>query len=136
MEVVQTWEEIHRIASQGAKRLVGAPIRRKEDFRFITGQGNYVDDIKRPNMLYVSILRSPHPHAKIVEVRTEAAQSDPRVKAVLTSEDVKRSSGPMTIRGYIIPDLDGMKSMSAYCLAIDKVRFVGEPVVAVAAEDR
>ena len=62
------------------------PVRRKEDARFLRGQGTFVDDIQRPGMLHGAILRSPLAHARIVSVDTAAAEAHPRVRAVITGE--------------------------------------------------
>ena len=59
---------------------------RKEDQRFVRGQGTYVDDVHLPGMLYGAVLRSPHPHARILSVDTVAAEAHPKVKAVITGE--------------------------------------------------
>src|SRR5260370_33157119 len=62
---------------------------RKEDQRFIRGRGTYVDDVRLPGMLYGAVLRSPHPHARIVSGDTIAAEAHPKVKAVITGETLK-----------------------------------------------
>src|SRR5207248_8527219 len=67
---------------------IGAPVRRREDYRFLTGQGTYTDDINRPGQLYASILRSPHANARIAGVDTSAAASAPGVVAVYTGKDM------------------------------------------------
>jgi carbon-monoxide dehydrogenase large subunit len=70
---------------------MGHSIKRKEDPRFIRGQGNYVDDVKLPGMLYMDIVRSPYAHAKIKKIDTErGAQGDPGVLAVITGEDLEK----------------------------------------------
>ncbi len=58
---------------------------RKEDQRFVRGKGIYVDDVQLPGMLYGAVLRSPHPHARIVSIDTIAAEAHPKVKAVITA---------------------------------------------------
>src|SRR5258708_7733063 len=67
---------------------IGASVRRKEDLRFLTGRGNYVDDIKRPGQLYAHIVRSPHPHAAIRRIDTAKAARAPGVAAVFTGADM------------------------------------------------
>ena len=62
---------------------------RKEDQRFIRGQGTFVDDVQLPGMLHGAVLRSPHPHARIVSVDTLAAEAHPKVKAVITGETLE-----------------------------------------------
>ena len=65
---------------------VGTPVRRREDYRFLTGQGTYTDDINRPNQLYAYILRSPHANARLGGIDTSAATSAPGVVAVYTGK--------------------------------------------------
>ena len=99
---------------------------RKEDPRFIRGQGNYLDDIRLPGMVYGQVLRSPYAHAKIVSIDTSVARDRPGVYAVFTGEDIRR----------VIPDpYYGPAFHDQPILALDKVRFVGEPVAAVVATD-
>jgi carbon-monoxide dehydrogenase large subunit len=100
---------------------------RKEDARFIRGRGNYVDDIQLPDMLYGAVLRSPFAHARIVSIDTTAAVQHPKVHAVLTGADLQE-------RGLAwMPTISG--DMQAV-LAIDKVRFQGQEVAFVVADDR
>jgi carbon-monoxide dehydrogenase large subunit len=99
---------------------------RKEDQRFIRGRGTYVDDVKLPGMLHGAVLRSPYPHARIVSVDTVAAEAHPKVKVVLTGETMKE-------RGLAwMPTLSGDQQA---VLATDKVRFQGQEVAFVVAED-
>ncbi|WP_250213707.1 aerobic carbon-monoxide dehydrogenase large subunit [Acrocarpospora catenulata] len=100
---------------------------RKEDARFIRGRGGYVDDVQLPGMLYGAVLRSPHAHAWIRSVDTAAAEAHPKVRAVITGA---------TLAGL---NLDWMPTLSAdtqAVLATDKVRFQGQEVAFVVAEDR
>src|SRR4249919_3658191 len=90
---------------------------RKEDARFTRGQGNYVDDVTLPGMLHGAVLRSPHAHAKIVSIDTQAAQAHPKVKAVITGAVLE------TLGLAWIPALSN--DMLAV-LATDKVRFQGQ----------
>ena len=114
----------------GGDGWVGRPLPRREDDRLTAGGGLFVDDIKFPGMLHVALLRSPHAHARILKVDVAAARQLPGVQAILTGTDVQRVSRPL--RSLIPIPVD----VQAYCLAVDKVRFVGDPVVAVAALDR
>ena len=82
---------------------IGAPIRRKEDVRFLTGQATYLDDIKRPGMLHAAILRSPHAHARIISINTKEALSMPGVSAVTTYGDLPVSIQPIPVRIYELP---------------------------------
>ena len=67
---------------------IGAPVRRKEDQRFVIGQGRYVDDFNRPGQAYAYFLRSPHAHAHIRGIGLEAARAMPGVVAIFTGEDL------------------------------------------------
>src|SRR5690606_10287351 len=67
---------------------IGASVRRKEDYRFITGQGNYTDDIERPGQLYAVFVHSPHAHARIRRIDAEAARKMPGVAAVFVGADL------------------------------------------------
>ncbi|QDX80120.1 hypothetical protein B9N43_01920 [Denitratisoma sp. DHT3] len=110
-----------------APRFVGKEVKRIEDPGLVAGTVEFIDNLSLPGMLHCAILRSPHPHARIVSVDASAALEMPGVHAVLTGEDVKRWSNPV----FTAPE-----GWGAYCMAVDKVRFVGEPVAAVAAESR
>ncbi|HYU16008.1 MAG TPA: xanthine dehydrogenase family protein molybdopterin-binding subunit, partial [Candidatus Acidoferrum sp.] len=114
-------------------RTVGQPVKRVEDGRLLVGQGRFVDDLHLPRMVHAAFVRSPHAHALIrgVDVRRAAALRG--VVAVLTAEEAARLCRPW--RG-ILTDYTGMKSALQYPLALDRVRYVGEPVVAIAAPDR
>jgi aerobic carbon-monoxide dehydrogenase large subunit len=103
------------------------PIPRKEDARFVRGQGTFVDDIRLPGMLHGAILRSPLAHARIVSVDASAALAHPKVEAVLTGADLAE-------RGLAwMPTLSG--DVQAV-LATDKVRFQGQEIAFVVAQDR
>ncbi len=110
--------------AQRPLRIVGASVPRVDGLEKVTGQATYTGDIVLPGMLHGKILRSPHPHAKIRAIDPRPAERLPGVVAVLTREDLKEID---PYYGHIIRDRPP--------LAIEKVRFVGEPVVAVAAED-
>src|SRR5271169_7025582 len=100
---------------------------RKEDQRFIRGQGTYTDDVQLPGMLYGAVLRSPHPHARILSVDTVAAEGHPKVKAVITGE---------TLAGMNLAWMPTLSGDTQAVLATDKVRFQGQEVAFVVAEDR
>src|SRR5579884_4224953 len=76
------------IEPQSEKHAMGVRMKRKEDPRFIQGRGRYIDDIVLPRMLYLSIVHSPYPHARIVKIDKTAALASPGVVAVLTGEDL------------------------------------------------
>src|SRR5882724_2710230 len=100
---------------------------RKEDARFIVGRGTYVDDVRMPGMLHSAILRSPHAHARIVSIDTLAAEAHPKVKAVITGATLE------TLKLAWMPTLS---YDTQAVLATDKVRFQGQEVAFVVAEDR
>lgn len=110
-----------------APRYVGKEVNRIEDPGLVTGTVEFIDNLSLPGMLHCAILRSPHPHARIVGIDASAALEMPGVHAVLTGEDVKRWCNPV----FTAPE-----GWGAYCMGVDKVRFVGEPVAAVAADSR
>jgi carbon-monoxide dehydrogenase large subunit len=115
---------------------IGAPVRRREDFRFITGQGRYTDDIERPGQSYAYFLRSPHAHAAIRSIDASAAISTPGVLAVLTGDDLAKDGVGGLICGWMIHSKDGtpMKAGAHPALAQGKVRYVGDHVAVVVAE--
>jgi aerobic carbon-monoxide dehydrogenase large subunit len=102
-------------------------LRRKEDARFIRGQGHYVDDVQRPGMLHGAVLRSPLAHARIVSIDTTAALQHPRVHAVLTGADLEARG--MAWMPTMSDDVQAV-------LATDKVRYQGQEVAFVLADDR
>lgn len=114
-----------------AKLWMGQPLKRKEDLRLISGLGRFVDDVKLSGMLYMAILRSPYAHAKISNLSVSKAERLPGVVAIITGEEVAKLTDPFL---QISPK--PASKLKDYCLAVGKVHFVGEPVVAVAAETR
>ena len=116
-----------------SKRHVGGTARSKEGPRHVTGRGRYTDDFTEPGMLQAVFLRSPHAHARILGVDAEAALQRPDVFAVVTPDDLKRDTRPFR-PGRYAAGLE--KPVPEYAGAVDKVRYVGEPVGAVAARDR
>ncbi len=112
-------------------RMMGAPIKRREDPRLIQGLSHYVDDIKLVGTLHCTFLRSDYAHAEIKSIDTEAAKNLPDVVTVVTAEDLEGKVGGIPC-GAEIPDL---KAPDHPALAAGRVRFVGEPVAAVVAID-
>ena len=112
------------------KNWIGKSIPRLEDRRFLLGKGNYIDDMVLPNMLEVAIVRSIYPHARIVSIDTSAAEALPGVAAVVTGARAAELTDPLPDFG---PDPE---NHTWRCLAVDKVRYTGEGVVAIAAETR
>ncbi|WP_448952808.1 xanthine dehydrogenase family protein molybdopterin-binding subunit [Labrys neptuniae] len=115
---------------------VGAPVRRKEDFRFITGKGNYTGDINRAGQAHAYFLRSPHAHAAIKSIDIAAARKLPGVIEILTGEDLAQDKIGGLICGWMIHSKDGspMKAGGHPALAQGKVRYVGDHVAVVIAE--
>ena len=113
---------------------IGASVRRKEDQRFLTGRGRYTDDIDRPGQSYACFVRSPHAHAKINGINTDAAQAAPGVRAVLTGDDLQ-ADGVGGIPCGFAPD-GAQNAPPRPALAQGKVRFVGDLVALVVAESQ
>ncbi|MDA2938180.1 xanthine dehydrogenase family protein molybdopterin-binding subunit [Acidobacteria bacterium AH-259-A15] len=115
-------------------RVFGSSIKRREDPSLITGAGQYTDDLKLPNMAYAAIVRSPHAHARIRSIDTSKATALEGVTAVFTGEDIKKSRTPGVVPvGWLLPD---MKIPPHPVLASETVRYVGDAVAVVLAEDR
>jgi len=121
-----------------AKYGIGQAMVRREDQRLLYGAGQYIDDLLLPGEVFVAFVRSPHAHARIVSIDTQAARAMPGVVAVLTGADLKADGiGPL-------PDGAGLKRADGkpmcgpphHALAVDAARFVGEPVTAVVAQSR
>ena len=112
-----------------AAPFVGRPLQRVEDVSLLTGRGQYGDDAGvKPGTLHAAIVRSPHAHARLDAIDTRAAERAPGVRAVLTGKDIAAWSKPFVV---------GVKApMEMWALAMDRVRFVGDPVAVVVAESR
>lgn len=108
-------------------RWVGRAVERVEDPQLVTGRTEFIDNVVLPGMLHAAILRSPLAHARIGSIDTSQAEKLPGVIAVVTGEDAKRWSHPAPT---------APAEWGTHCLATDKVRYVGEPVAAVAAVNR
>jgi carbon-monoxide dehydrogenase large subunit len=123
-------------SQSGSATGVGAAVRRKEDFRFITGKGQYTDDISRPGETRAVFVRSPHAHAKIKAVDTSTASKMPGVLAVLTGAELAVDKVGNLICGWMIHSKDGspMKMAPHPAIAAGKACYVGDPVAVVVAE--
>ena len=108
-------------------RYVGQHVNRVEDPALVSGTVQFIDNLSLPGMLHCAILRSPHPHARILKVDARAAEALEGVVAVLTPEDVKR---------WANAHMTSPPGWGTHCIALDKALFVGEPVAAVAATSR
>src|ERR1051326_2516852 len=122
-------------------RLFGKSIKRREDPRFITGRGNYVDDLKLPGMTYAAFVRSPHAHARIKGIDVSAAKSHPGVVAVFTGKDMTGVNSlpcgwdlrkEKNVPG-VVQDLAMVPHMP---LSSDAARHVGDPVAVVIADSQ
>jgi carbon-monoxide dehydrogenase large subunit len=112
--------------------MIGQALERREDLRFLTGRACYVDDVKRPGMLHAAVVRSAMAHAQIRAIDTVAAKALKGVAAVVTAEDMGRARH---VPLWITP-LPGFERFLQPIIARERVRFVGEPLAIVIAEDR
>ena len=118
--------------SRSKFRQIGRPLLRKEDYRLLTGQARYVDDIAVPGALHAHFVRSPHAHARIRAITADRARAMPGVVAVITGRDVLQWTTTMRMA----PPIEGLQPTEITTLPVDKVRFQGDPVVCVVAIDR
>lgn len=111
--------------------MIGAPVKRREDPRLITGHATYTDDMTPTGTVYLQMVRSPYAHARLKGIKTEVASGMPGVMRVITGEELKKFAGPLaavSVGGHAIPD--------HFSIAVDTVRHVGEIVAVVVAETR
>src|SRR5271156_468321 len=120
------------------RSIIGDAPKRREDLRFITGRGGYLDDLAFEGLVHAVVLRSPHAHARIERINTQAARAAPGVLAVLTAEDA-RGDGLQPLR----PSAEANATTGerfAFApqplLASGKVCYVGEPVALIVGETR
>ncbi|MGB7833656.1 MAG: xanthine dehydrogenase family protein molybdopterin-binding subunit, partial [Xanthobacteraceae bacterium] len=108
---------------------IGAAVRRKEDLRFVTGKGQYTDDVSRPGQTHIYFIRSPHAHARLKGIDTKAATAMPGVVAVATGADFAESKLGGLICGWTVLSKDGspMKIAPHPALAVGKACHVGDP---------
>ncbi len=116
--------------------LIGKSVKRVEDKRFITGRGNYTDDIVLPHQTYASFVRSPYAHAKIVSIDVSAAKAMPGVVAIFTGADVADVNGVPCGWQVNFKNGDIMKEPKHPLLVADKARHVGDAVAIVIAESK
>ncbi|MCB1713507.1 MAG: xanthine dehydrogenase family protein molybdopterin-binding subunit [Candidatus Competibacteraceae bacterium] len=110
---------------------IGKPLPRKEDRRLLMGQGQYLDDIEIPGALHVVFVRSPHAHARIRSIDSSAARQAPGVITVVTGQDLAQWTVPLRMA----PPIEGLLPVEVTTLPIDKVRFNGDPVACVVAQN-
>ena len=123
VDIPKTLEEL----PTSSLRHIGRARRRLEDPALLTGRTKFIDDVQLPRMLHCAILRSPFAHAKVSSVDTREAEALPGVVAIVTGEDALRWSHPAQ---------SSPEGWGTHCIATDAVRYVGEPVAAVAAVSR
>ena len=118
--------------------IIGQPIRRREDVRFITGRGRYTDDVSAAGQAFAAFARSPHARAKIRGIDKASAKAVPGVIAVFTGADLAAGGIGMLPCGWLVKSTDGsdMKVAPRPPLAIEQVNFVGEPYAVVIAGTR
>ena len=116
--------------------LIGARVERKEDYRFLTGAGQYTDNVELPRQSHAAFVRSPHAHAVIKKISLVKAKASPGVLAIYTGEDFAAAKLGGLPCGWLITDVNGqpMKEPPHPCLAQGKVRYVGDQVAIVVAE--
>src|SRR3954470_23229050 len=112
---------------------IGAPVKRREDPRFITGEGRYLDDITMSGMTYLAILRSPYAHANIGSIDTSRAKAMPGVLAVFTGADIPYNPLPMAWPAGGVSGIQNNVN-TPRVLATDSVKWTGEGVAAIVAE--
>src|SRR3989442_9512977 len=129
------------MATVAEERLFGKSIKRREDPRFITGRGQYVDDVKLPGMTYAAFVRSPHAHARIKRIDVSLAKAHPGVLAVFTGKDMTGVNSlpcgwdlrkEKNVPG-VVQDLAMVPHMP---LTSDVARHVGDPVAVVIADSQ
>src|SRR3954462_12563592 len=128
--MVQAAVQSANSVDQGGDRpWVGRSIERVEDAALLSGRGRFIDDLGvAPGTLHAAILRSPHGHADLLSIDTAAAKQAPGVAAVLTGADIKALTTSLVV---------GVKApVECWPMAVDRVRYVGEPVAIVVASDR
>ncbi len=122
-------------------RYVGATVRRREDPRLLAGRGQYVDDIPIEGCLYAAIVRSPHAHARLVSIDLERARCHPSVAGCFAFADLSEVLVPLPSAGLPPPALEArvrfhMRTAAQFPLAATHVRYVGEPVAVLLADNR
>ena len=110
---------------------IGDRVRRKETQRFVTGTGRFVDDLLPPGTLHAAFVRSSCAHARIKAIDVEAVRSMPGVRAMFTGQDITQKIKPLRVGGSSL-----LRPVKLYPLAVGKVRYFGEPVAVVVADNR
>src|SRR6516162_7840495 len=116
----------------GTNRYIGSPVERIEDLRFLRGRGQFVGDLKRESMLHAAILRSPAAHGLVAAVDASAALAIAGIRAVITAKDI----GPVPRIPLRLLPLPGTERFLQPVIAVERVRYVGEPVAVVLGDSR
>ena len=112
---------------------IGQEMERTEDFRFLTGRGTFVDDYEPAGLLHAAILRSTVPHGRITSIDASAALKMPGVHAVITAPDIGATIPRIPIR---LAPIAGLEKYLQPVIAVEKVRYVGEPLAVILADSR
>ena len=118
-------------AAREKEGIVGQRVKRLEDPRLITGKGTFVDDLKLPGLLYIQIVRSTEAHAHIRKIDTSLAAAADGVRLVLTGAEINHEVRPLPVRW----DTPGLRCREYPIMADDRVRYVGQPIALVVADD-
>lgn len=110
-------------------RYIGQRVRRRDDARLVTGAGTFVDDIRLPGLFHLALVRSPFAHAEIRHIDARRAREHPDVVAVITGHELASWIAPLPSPPELLPG----RRLEHYPLAVDRARYVGEPVAAVVA---
>jgi carbon-monoxide dehydrogenase large subunit len=114
--------------------MIGASIKRREDPRLVSGSGNYVEDLTQTRVVHMHVVRSTEAHARILGIDTTRAREADGVLAIFTGKDLKSEfQAPLPVTVCFVPD---KKYPEHYPIAVDRVRYVGEPVAVVVASSR
>ena len=122
------------MGTTGSTKYVGNNQRLVGDNRFLTGNGQFIDDISLPGMVHMAVLRSPYPHAAIINVDLKNVRESPLCIAAINGQEAAETTNPMPHRGN--PSLIGGKTCDIRCLPIEKTVYAGEPIAAVVAHSR
>jgi carbon-monoxide dehydrogenase large subunit len=116
----------------GTNRYIGSPVLRIEDLRFLRGRGEFVADLRRPDMLHAAIFRSPLAHGRLVAIDATGALDIPGVRAVITAREI----GTVPRIPLRLLPLPGTERFLQPVIAVDRVRYVGEPIAVILADSQ
>ena len=116
----------------GTNRYIGSPVLRIEDLRFLRGRGEFVADLRRPDMLHAAIFRSPLAHGRLAAIDASGALDIPGVRAVITAREI----GTVPRIPLRLLPLPGTERFLQPVIAANRVRYVGEPIAVVLADSQ